>query len=79
MLLSHSLQEKSIIYINNNRMKQKLVTKGKAGVSVSPSLDNVRFRLMVFLASVLSLLFVPQAEIIAAGQVQKFNARYGRK
>lgn len=42
-------------------MKQKLVTKGKAGVSVSPSLDNVRFRLMVFLASVLSLLFITQA------------------
>lgn len=54
-------------------MKQKLVTKGKTGVSVSPSLDNVRFRLMVFLASVLSLLFITQAEIIAAGQVQKIS------
>lgn len=39
-------------------MKQKLVTKGKTGVSVSPSLDNVRFRLMVFLASVLSFITV---------------------
>lgn len=42
-------------------------------MSVSPSLDNVRFRLMVFLASVLSLLFITQAEIIAAGQVQKIS------
>ena len=54
-------------------MRQYLALAGRAGTPVFPLSGNVRFKMMVFIAAVLSLFFSIPAEIHAAGQVQKIS------
>ncbi len=54
-------------------MRQYWALAGKAGTHVFPLSGSVRFKMMVFIAAVLSLFFSIPAELHAAGQVQKIS------